>query len=123
MFQIFSSVKTNLFKDNSPNALSQLLRYGLNQDDGRVNINLSFKSYKKIFPELTKEDFSQFLNVPCDSIVSSVETSSLENDQNITFYLNANPFTEDVLLDRKLSDPALKLKKETVVLDYRQVWY
>uniref|UniRef100_A0A1B6KMN9 Probable arginine--tRNA ligase, mitochondrial n=1 Tax=Graphocephala atropunctata TaxID=36148 RepID=A0A1B6KMN9_9HEMI len=104
-------------KDILPTTISKLLLYRIDQNNGRMHLVFPFKSFKKLFPESSKEDFYSLLKLNCDDIVNSVETSlTSENDPNLVFNLDQKLLIQDVLLNNCSLNEGVK--SENIVMDY-----
>uniref|UniRef100_A0A1B6JZR7 Probable arginine--tRNA ligase, mitochondrial n=1 Tax=Homalodisca liturata TaxID=320908 RepID=A0A1B6JZR7_9HEMI len=115
--KIASELSSKLSKDIPPTTISKYLLYGINKKNGKANLIFPFKSFKRLFPESSKEDFHSLVKLPCDDVLNSVETSlSSENDPNIVFNLDQQHFIQDVLLDKYSSNE--DFKSQNIVIDY-----
>lgn len=117
-FQIIDVIKSRFCKEIALGTVSKLLLYGITENVGKIHIKFPYKSFRKLFPDKTKEDFYNFAKIPIDDIVSSVGSNS-ESDTNIIFNLNQQKFTEDLLLNKIADCSEIKPDKKNIVLDYR----
>ncbi|XP_054271548.1 probable arginine--tRNA ligase, mitochondrial [Macrosteles quadrilineatus] len=105
-------------KNVTPTAVSKILLYGSNQLNGQIHLRLPFKSYRKLFPDSSKDDFHNLLKVTNDNYITGAEPSNNSNEDNIIFNLHQNTFVEDVLLNKSIDTSKIGLPQEKIVIDY-----